>query len=79
MSEEPRITMVDMEARLAADTSGAYRDEILNKVNGELQSVKRQIDGGLSPDDFAKANALRSALEAAGTVVPVAWAVQHKS
>jgi len=79
MSEEPRITMVEMEARLAADSSGAYRDEILNCVSGELQSVKRKIDGGLAPDDFAKATALRAALEATEKTVARTWALQHRS
>lgn len=79
MSDAQPITMVDMEQRLAEDASGAYRDELLNTLAQERQALKRQVDGGLAPDDFAKANAVQAALEAAEKVVSRAWASRQRS
>lgn len=76
MNDQP-IRLVEMESRLAADAAGAYRDQLLQRFGAEQQSLKRQIDGGLSPAEFEVAQKLTTALDTAGAVVKKVWQAHH--
>ena len=79
MTPEPAPTVMDMEARIAADSSGQYRAELQAKLQGELATLKRQLAAGMAPGDFTVANQLKEALEAADSVVARAWEREHGS
>ena len=56
MSEQ--ATVVDMEQKLAADSSGAYRDELVAGLATERSSIRRQMDAGLPPAEYEQATKL---------------------
>jgi hypothetical protein len=73
----PAINLVEMEERLAADKSGAYRDQIVDRFNGQLVELKRQVDAGLAPAEFDSAQKLNAALNAGVAVVNKVWQGLH--
>lgn len=72
------LEMVDLEARLRTDTTGAVRDEVCRLLESQLADVKRCMDAGLSPEEFAPAASVRSAIEAALNVTRLAWQANRK-
>jgi hypothetical protein len=71
------MNLVEMEDRLAADSAGSYRDEIVARFNQQLLELKREIDAGLAPADFDAAQKLKSALSAGVAVVDKVWQGLH--
>lgn len=76
MSDQ-QLRLVEMETRLADDRNGAYRDQLLTRLESELQSLQGQIKGGLSPADFEVAEKLTAALRTAVAVVKKVWQAHH--
>lgn len=74
-SDKP--TVVDMEAKLAADASGAYRDGLVNSLASERATIKKQIDAGLPPAEYEQANKLLAGVDAATKVVQTLWKTVH--
>lgn len=77
-SDSTPVEMVDLEGRLRNDASGAVRDEVCGVLETNLADVKRRMDAGLSPDEFAPASAVRTALETALSVTRLAWQANRK-
>ena len=75
MSE--RTFMVDMEQQLSQDADGTYRDAVCQKLQDELAAIKKQVDAGLPPEDFDRANKVAEALQKAVGVVRLAWKLEH--
>lgn len=74
---EAKPTVVDMEARLQADASGAYRDELVSSLAGQRSAIKKQIDAGLPPAEYEQANKLLAGVDAATKVVQTLWKTVH--
>jgi len=72
MSEQ-NLEMVDLEARIRSDADGALRNQLCADFDNELQGLQRQMDAGLAPDDFDRANKLKAAIQSARSVVEVYW------
>jgi type III secretion system YseE family protein len=72
-----KATVLDMEARLLADSSGAYRDQLVRHLADERASLRRQMDAGLPPAEYEQANQLVAAVEAASKVVQTLWKTAH--
>ncbi|HVJ69776.1 MAG TPA: EscE/YscE/SsaE family type III secretion system needle protein co-chaperone [Caulifigura sp.] len=72
-----KSTVVDLEARLAADASGAYRDELVRTLAAERSTIKKQIDAGLPPAEYEQANKLLAGVDAATKVVQTLWKTVH--
>ena len=70
--------LTDLEVKLAQDESGTHRDDILGRLQQHADEIKRAADGGLSPDDFAQAEKLQAALQAAQAVVKEVWKNENK-
>ena len=67
------LTMLDMEERLLGDRDGKARDAILAEIDGHLAAVGRRLDAGVAVEEFKRLSLLKTALEAAGRVVPEVW------
>ncbi len=76
MSEQ--TSMVDMEQKLAADASGAYRDELLQSLAGERSALRRTMDAGLPPEEYEQASRLMAGVDAATRVVETLWKTVHR-
>lgn len=72
------IRLLDLEDRLAEDSSGAYRGQLIEALRLDLSEVKRRIDAGLSPQEFESADAYRGAIESAIEVVDKVWKLDHE-
>ena len=66
----PAMQIVDLEGRLAADKSGALRDELCRSLEEELAGVKRQVAAGLPPPEFAASDKWQQAVPEAVAVAP---------
>jgi hypothetical protein len=77
-SDSAPVEMVDLEARLRNDATGAVRDEVCQLLESNLADVRRRMDAGLAPDEFAPASAVRTALETALSVTRLAWQANRK-
>ena len=49
--------------------NGEYKDQLLIKLNETVSEVKAELDKGLQPDEYDKADKLLKAIEAAIFVV----------
>ena len=76
MSEQ--ATVVDMEQKLAADSSGAYRDELVAGLATERSSIRRQMDAGLPPAEYEQATKLLAGVDAATKVIETLWKTAHR-
>jgi len=69
--------VLDLEAKLAADASGASRDELCRSLADDRAEARRVIDGGLPPEDFRIVQEYFDACAAAERVVTGYWRQTH--
>lgn len=77
MADNEFISLSITEDRLTADKKGEYKKELLEQLNAELVGIKNKRNSGLSPDEFACADALIVAIEEAVKVVELTWHKHH--
>lgn len=73
----PRL--LEVEDRLAADSTGAERDAILARLGRARSEAKRNLDKGLPPAQAMQWKSLLAALDAAENVVRRAWTHLQRS
>ncbi len=66
-----------LEKGLRADVTGSERDAILKRIDTYAADIKRRMDSGASPDEFARLSGLHEALAAATRVVDRVWQRAH--
>ena len=69
--------LFDVQDRLASDTDGSERRSLENELGTLQQTLKREIDAGVPPDEFRKLNALMDAAAAATEVIANTWNMYH--
>jgi hypothetical protein len=77
VSEEP-VDFLEIQERLRHDTDGKLRRELEAQLAELQHRVKRGLDAGAAPDEFARLTALNDAVAAAGQVLARAWGLYHK-
>ena len=76
--EEAIAAMLEIEEKLAGDTAGVFRKEIVD-ILGECASVlKGALDSGLPPDEYEQLKKLTDAIQAASTTVDRVWKGPHQ-
>lgn len=70
-------TVIDLESQLRDDADGAARDEIIRELNNSSTALKQQLDGGLSPEAFAKLTRVKRAVDMSAAVVGNCWKLAH--
>lgn len=73
------LRLLEVEDRLAADSTGAERDAILARLGRARGEAKRNLDKGLPPVQATQWSSLIAALDAAEVVVRRVWAHLHRS
>lgn len=63
--------------KLMEDERGIERDALLHKLAENIRAIKRQMDTGVTPGEFARLDKLRQGLEAAVDVVARTWQRYH--
>lgn len=63
--------------QLMEDDKGVKRDALLQNLADNIRGVKRQMDAGVTPAEFARLDKIRQGLEAATEVVATAWRLYH--
>jgi hypothetical protein len=74
---DEKVTMLDMEQKLAGDASGAYRDKVLASLADDRAAIRRAVDAGLPPADFEQANKVLQGIDAATKAVQTLWKTAH--
>lgn len=70
--------MMDLDHRLAADTSGAQRQKYEAVLAEARQRVAAKLDSGVTAVDHEKLSLAKSALEAGQELLPKLWQAQHR-
>jgi len=65
MQEQEAITIVDLEDELKNDSDGARSQELKQEIFELWVDVKKHIDSGLPPEEYARYNKLKEAAETA--------------
>ena len=68
----------DLEQALTNDRDGASLREIRDGLQEGLGALRRTIDKGLAPDDFKRAENLRSSFESALESTERVWNILNK-
>lgn len=63
----------DLEDFLAADSEGNNLRHVQDELREGLQNLRREIDKGLPPEEFKKADGLKQAFETALKVNETVW------
>jgi len=71
--------VVDLEAKLAEDASGAFREDICKALADERAGLRQIIDSGLPPEEFRIIQAYHDACAAAERVVTGCWRQTHSA
>lgn len=66
-----------IQQQLMDDDRGMAKDALLQKLASAANSVKRQLDAGVTPSEFARLDKVRRGLEAATEVVAQVWGQYH--
>ncbi len=69
LADADDLFVLDIERLLVAVDGTEHRQEIHAQLAAQLAAVKTSIRGGLNPDQFARAEAYRLALESAAKVI----------
>lgn len=77
MADNEFVSLSITEDRLTADKKGEYKKELLEQLNAELATIKSKRNTGLSPNDFACADAIINAIDEAIKVVELTWHKHH--
>ncbi len=71
------VDFLEMQERLRADTDGSERTAIDERLEQLAARLKRRLDAGVPPAEFARLQALHDAAEAARGAVESAWRRYH--
>ncbi len=77
MLQPEETDLLDIQTTLRADTSGVARAALDRRLEESGLLLKRQMDAGVAPADFASLSAMHSATEVAREIVAVAWKGMH--
>lgn len=77
--EVDNVSLSLTEDRLSTDTDGQCRQELIDNLNAEAANLRSSKQGGLSPEEFERADALINALDDAVKVVELTWLKYHKA
>lgn len=69
----------EIERRLRDDAQGRERDALLQRLEEMARGVKRRMDAGATPAEFAGLNAIHQGFESARAVVETVWRSSHTS
>jgi hypothetical protein len=67
-----------IEQRLRDDIDGHERDALLQRLDTAARAVKRRMDAGATPAEFAELNTIYHGFESASKVVETVWRSSHK-
>ncbi|EXJ15663.1 EscE/YscE/SsaE family type III secretion system needle protein co-chaperone [Imhoffiella purpurea] len=79
MTDEANEPWFEIERRLMDDQDGRERDGIQSRLEEAARPLKRQLDAGVTPAEFARLNAVLEGLEAGRDLVMQVWRAHHPS
>ncbi|MEZ5581696.1 MAG: EscE/YscE/SsaE family type III secretion system needle protein co-chaperone [Candidatus Competibacteraceae bacterium] len=68
-----------VEVKLKDDGNGLERDALMNRLQDQARAIRRKIDAGVTPQEFAELDTLYKAFETAGQVIAIIWRRHHPS
>ncbi|MTI15269.1 EscE/YscE/SsaE family type III secretion system needle protein co-chaperone [Sansalvadorimonas verongulae] len=77
MADNEFVSLSVTEDRLATDKDGAYKQQLIDQLNANVQNLRSKKNSGLSPDEFASTDALIDAIENAVKVIELTWFKHH--
>lgn len=75
--EQREDAFIELQESLMNDSSGMVKKELEEYLMEWRAQVKRQIDAGLPPDEFARFESIYEALSKALDVLGRAWSTFH--
>ncbi|WP_281646232.1 EscE/YscE/SsaE family type III secretion system needle protein co-chaperone [Parendozoicomonas sp. Alg238-R29] len=77
MADNEFVSLSVTEDRLATDSDGSYKNQLIDQLNADTETLKSKKNSGLSPDQFASTEALIGAIEHAIKVIELTWFKHH--
>lgn len=74
---QERMALLDMEKALQDDENGDHCKQLDQSLNDYGQQLKRRLDQGLPPDEYAATERLFQAVDAARRTVNTVWKGMH--
>jgi len=68
-----------LERNIADDADGTYKTEILELLGGFQRELRRAIDVGMPPDEYAVSEELSKGIDAAAQVINRLWSRLHQA
>ena len=72
-------SLFPIQQRLMDDDRGMEKDALLQTLGDAAHGIKRQLDAGVTPSEFARLDQVRRGLEAAAEVVMQVWRQYHSA
>lgn len=72
-------SILNLETDLREDNNGAYKNALMDEFTQAADKVKKTLNRGVKPDEYAQLNALLNAIEAARSVVEITWKRLHSA
>ncbi|KYK45231.1 hypothetical protein A1D31_35605 [Bradyrhizobium liaoningense] len=70
--------MLELEKQLLSDVDGSSRATIIEDLQNWRRSLKRDIDSGVTMQQFEALQALLEAIDCAAEVIDAIWMVHHR-
>lgn len=77
MTKPDETDLLDLQASLRADSDGHERIALERRLDDAGKAIKRKMDGGVAPPEFATLSSMLGATEAAREIVTTAWSRFH--
>jgi hypothetical protein len=74
---EDAMALSEMQEKLDSDADKTVVNDLMARLGAMDEAAKKQIDGGLKPDDFARMEKFRAAIAAAGETFQSYWVTKN--
>ncbi|WP_417784032.1 hypothetical protein [Terasakiella pusilla] len=74
---EDAMALSEMQEKLDSDADKTVVNDLMARLGVMDEAAKKQIDGGLKPDDFARMEKFRAAIAAAGETFQSYWVTKN--
>lgn len=79
MSNPAELSLLPLEDELRADTNGQHKQQLQQTFAQQAQQIKRLMDKGVTPQEFARLEQLQAALQAGDSALDKIWTRFHPS
>ena len=77
-TETPKSRLA-LEVDLEADTTGVFRDSLMNEFTQQANIYKTKLNEGVAPNKYQEMNSVIEAIEMASETIDLVWQRYHSA